>query len=78
HAKGRKWFVGDKISAADIMLSFPIQSVITSERGATVKPVKESYPDVFKYFQDITSEPAWIRAAEKVKDYDHVITNGKL
>lgn len=78
HSKGRKWFVGDKISAADIMLSFPIQNVITTDYGATVKPIKETYPDVYQYFQDITSEPAWVRAAEKVKNYDQVVINGKL
>lgn len=78
HAKGRKWFVGDKISAADIMLSFPVQKVIVANGGATVKPVKESYPDMYQYFQDITSEPAWIRAAEKVRGRDHVVINGKL
>ncbi|KAI5948954.1 hypothetical protein KGF57_005017 [Candida theae] len=78
YAKGRKWFVGEKLSAADIMLSFPIQSAITSDRGITLKPVKESYPEMYEYFQFITSQPAWITAAEKVKGYDHVVINGKL
>lgn len=78
HAKGKKWIVGDKVSAADIMLSFPIQLVITSGRAGFAKPVKEAYPDMYQYFKDLTSEPAWIRAAEKVKKYDHVAINGKF
>jgi glutathione S-transferase len=53
------WFVGDHFSAADIMLSFPIE--VASDRAG----LDETRPKLMDFLQRIHARPAYQRALEK-------------
>jgi len=53
------WFLGERFSAADIMLSFPLE-VATARAG-----LNASRPNLFGFLQRIHARPAYRRALEK-------------
>jgi len=59
----RDWFVGDEFSAADIMLSFPLEAAI-SRAG-----LAEHYPKLTQFVETIHARPAYQRALEKGGPY---------
>ncbi len=59
---GRDYFVGEALSGADIMLSFPIE--IAASRG-----VLADYRALSQWVSRIHARPAYIRAFEKAGDY---------
>ncbi len=49
------WFVGDALTAADIMLSFPAEIAVMQGGGA-------AYPKLAAFVSAIHARPAWQRA----------------
>ncbi|CAJ1411645.1 unnamed protein product [Effrenium voratum] len=56
------WFAGDKITACDVQMSFPM------EAGQSTGLVKE-YPNLVGYLERIQSRPAYKKALEKGGPY---------
>lgn len=55
---GKTWLMGDHITAADIMMSFPLQA-------AKVRFDIDVYPFIVAYLNRISENPAYQRAVEK-------------
>lgn len=53
------WFVGERFSAADIMLSFPLEAA-TDRAG-----LDQTRPSLFEFLKRIHARPAYQRAVEK-------------
>ncbi|MFN3452038.1 MAG: glutathione S-transferase family protein [Sphingorhabdus sp.] len=56
------WFVGDGLSGADIMMSFPAEAAVKMGRAA-------SRPNLTKFVETIHARPAFQRALEKGGPY---------
>ncbi|KAJ6256084.1 hypothetical protein Dda_9176 [Drechslerella dactyloides] len=61
--KDQPFFAGDKLTGADIMLSFPIESAQERMGGFYNK---ERYPNLFSWVERIKARPAYKNAEEKV------------
>ena len=59
-----EWFVGDEFSAADVMMSFPLEAA--AMRGG----LDASRPKLFAFLKRIHARPAYQRALEKGGPYD--------
>ena len=59
------WFAGGAFSAADIMMSFPI------EAGATRIPGFDRRPKLKAFLETIHARPAWQRALERGGPYSY-------
>jgi glutathione S-transferase len=57
------WFVGERLSAADVMLSFPLEAA--SVRGG----LDQTRPNLFGFLERIHARPAYRRALEKGGPY---------
>ena len=61
HEKGSKYFVGDKLSGADIILEFPvITNIFQNKRGAEqlgAGDVEKEYPHLNQWAEDIKRNP---------------------
>ena len=57
------WFAGEAFSAADIMMSFPLEAA--AARAVT----RTDYPNIDRFLSAIHSRPAWVRALAKGGDY---------
>ena len=58
------WFAGDAFSAADIMMSFPLEAA--AQRGG----LDARYPALQAWLRTIHARPAWKRALERGGRYD--------
>ena len=58
------WFAGDDFSAADIMMSFPLEAA--AQRGG----LDARYPALQAWLRTIHARPAWKRALERGGRYD--------
>lgn len=56
--KGRTWLLGEEISGADIMMSFPLQ--------AAVSRTPLNLPNITAYVRRIENDPAYQRAQERI------------
>ena len=56
--KGRAWLLGNDITGADIMMSYPLQAA--AERFGL-----DAYPNIRAYLARIEADPAYIRAVKK-------------
>ena len=54
----RRWFAGDEFTAADVMMSFPLEA----SRGRA--GLDDRYPNIFAWLQQIHAQPAYARALE--------------
>lgn len=61
--KDSTWFCGEKMSGADIMLSFPVETAAKSH------DLKKDYPELEGFRQRIRKRPAYKRAIEKGGPY---------
>lgn len=79
HEKGSKYFVGDKLSGADIILEFPvITNIFQNKRGAEqlgAGDVEKEYPHLNQWAEDIKKEPKYIKAQELVAKHETVKPN---
>lgn len=64
HLSENQWFAGDKISGADIQMSFPLEA-------AMMKMKSNNYPAIQKYVDKIHSRVAYKKALEKGGPYDY-------
>lgn len=55
---GKKWFLGEQLTGADIMMSFPLQALVA--KGL------EGYPNINAYVKRIEQDPAYQRAEQKI------------
>ncbi|RRD65333.1 glutathione S-transferase [Comamonadaceae bacterium OH2310_COT-174] len=55
---GRAWLLGEEISAADVMMSFPLQ--------AAVSRTALDLPHIAAYVRRIEADPAWQRVSERL------------
>ncbi|WP_312798253.1 glutathione S-transferase [Tianweitania sp.] len=63
--KQRQWFAGDDMTAADIMMSFPLEAA--RARGG----LDRSRPKTIAWLTKIQSRPAYKRALQKGGPYDY-------
>lgn len=79
HDRGSKYFVGDKLTAADIILQFPLCVNLFQNTGAVERmgagDLKRDYPNLNKWAEDISKEPKLIKANESVAKYETVTPN---
>lgn len=61
--RSQPWFVGETLTAADIMLSFPIEAKLSSG------PSHERYPKLDAFLTTIHARPAYQRALERGGPY---------
>ncbi|CAH2351677.1 glutathione S-transferase 1 [[Candida] railenensis] len=64
------YFAGDKLSAADIILSFPLNDDLFSNRAAMNRvgsDISSKYPNIKAWRKRIVKEPGLIRANEIIK-----------
>ncbi len=61
--ENRPYFAGDDFTAADIQMSFPLESA--AARGAT----ESDYPNIFAMLDKLHDRPAYGRALERGGDY---------
>ena len=54
----RRWFAGDEFTAADVMMSFPLEA----SRGRA--GLDDRYPNILAWLQQIHARPAYARALE--------------
>lgn len=67
HLRDREWFLGDSISTADIMMSFPLEAAV--KRGA----LGSSGSPVEAYVRRFQARPAYQKALEVGGDYDFLL-----
>ncbi|KGU10226.1 glutathione S-transferase, partial [Candida albicans P87] len=79
HENGSNYFVGDKLSGADIILEFPvITNIFQNKRGAEqlgAGDVEKEYPHLNQWAEDIKKEPKYIKAQELVAKHETVKPN---
>jgi glutathione S-transferase len=59
----RPWFAGDKFTAADIQMSYPVDAGLS--RGTS----GQDYPKIQDFVRRIKERPAWKKAEAKVGDF---------
>lgn len=62
--KPSTWFVGEELTAADIMLSFPLEAAMS--RGA----LTSEYPRLGEFVSQVHARPAYRRATERGGPYE--------
>lgn len=65
HLANHTWFLGDKLSAADFQMSFPLEASVA--RGIVEK---KSRPNIVAWVERAHARPAYQRALEKGGEYD--------
>jgi glutathione S-transferase len=61
--EGRPWFVGDQFSAADIMLSFPLEVAVARAS------LNADRPNLWNFLERIHARPAYQRALKQGGEY---------
>ncbi|KAL4879438.1 glutathione S-transferase [Aspergillus karnatakaensis] len=61
---GGPFFCGDKVTAADIMMSFPLVAANTR------MPLQEKYPHLARYVEEIEKQDGYKRAIAKIEEVD--------
>ncbi|WP_114416776.1 glutathione S-transferase [Marinospirillum perlucidum] len=56
--QGKKWFLGEQLTAADVQMSFPMQAL-------AARADLSSYPGIAAYVKRIEEDPAWQRVVRK-------------
>ena len=64
--KGKNWFLGDQLSGADILMSFPLETSLA--RGL----VNEHYTCIQSYVERIHEQPGYQAALKKGGKYDYI------
>lgn len=62
--KGRDFFVGNKLTGADIMMSFPLEA-------ARARGILKAYPALSAFVDRMQARPAYLRALEKGGHYSY-------
>jgi glutathione S-transferase len=64
HLTGRQWFVGDKLSCADIQMSFPLEAIVARQG-------KDAFPAIAAFVERVHSRSAYQAALKKGGSYDY-------
>jgi len=64
HLSQQEWFCGDKLTGADIQMSFPLEAMIAREGG-------DQYPNIAAFVRKFQARPAYQRALEAGGEYDY-------
>ncbi|KAG7664721.1 uncharacterized protein J8A68_001746 [[Candida] subhashii] len=75
HEKNRDYFVGDKLTAADLILSFPIYYefyVTHFLRSYLGEETKVVYPHLYQWLSHVMKENGWKLAAKRVEEYESI------
>jgi glutathione S-transferase len=65
HLAHNAWFSGEKLSGADIQMSFPLEAAV--ERGNV-----KNFQNIAKFVETIHARPSYQAALEKCGKYDYV------
>ena len=65
HLRGREWFVGDRMTIADVQMHFPLEAALAKR---TIKAT--DYPAINQYVERLQARPAYLRALDKAGEYD--------
>ena len=65
--QGRPWFAGADFSAADIMMSFPLEAAAMRTGGGG--GLGKQYPQLTDFLARINARPAYLRALERGGPY---------
>lgn len=73
HQKGSKYFVGDSLTVADILMEFPLKTNLFSnpERTSTLlgsDSLESKYPNISEWCKFITKEPGLLRANGAIQE----------
>ena len=63
--EGKKWFLGDQLSGADIQMSFPLETIVASGL------IDDHHPFIQSYVELIHQQPAYQSALKKGGKYDY-------
>ncbi|WP_250658072.1 glutathione S-transferase family protein [Alkalimarinus coralli] len=64
HLANNAWFAGNKLTGADLQMSFPLEASVASG-------VADKYPNIKAYVQRIHARPAYQKALETGGPYDY-------
>jgi len=64
HLSQQEWFCGDKLTGADIQMSFPLEAMIAREGG-------DHYPNIAAFVRKFQARPAYQKALEAGGEYDY-------
>jgi glutathione S-transferase len=64
HLEGRDWFVGDKLSAADFQMSFPLEAIVARQG-------RELFPSITAFVDKVHNREAYKTALKKGGQYDY-------
>ncbi|PIE36423.1 MAG: glutathione S-transferase [Gammaproteobacteria bacterium] len=66
HVQGREYFVGDKLSGADVQMLFPLEAAVSKGAGT-------DYPHIAAYVQRMQQRPAYQRGLDKGGTYEYAL-----
>ncbi len=64
HLSQQEWFCGDKLTGADIQMSFPLEAMIAREGG-------DHFPNIAAFVRKFQARPAYQKALEAGGEYDY-------
>ena len=64
--EGKQWLLGDKLSGADIQMSYPCEASLASGL------IDDHYPDIQSYVERIHQQPAYQSGLLKGGKYDYI------
>ncbi|MCJ7422242.1 glutathione S-transferase family protein [Sphingomicrobium astaxanthinifaciens] len=62
--EGRDWFCGDELTAADMMMSFPLEAA-----GSRIDDMAATYPAIRRFLERCHARPAYQRALARGGEY---------
>jgi len=65
HLEGKEFFCGDKLTAADFQMSFPLEAMVAKA------DMSQSHPNIVAYVKSIHGRSAYQAGLEKGGDYDY-------
>ena len=63
--EGKQWLLGDKLSGADIQMSYPLEASVSSGL------IDEHYPEIQSYVERIHRQPSYQKALLKGGEYEY-------
>lgn len=72
HLQAKTWFVGERLSGADIQMSFPLEAAVGRVNTTSMsKPFAEQYPNINAYVKRVHAHPAYQKALAAGTKYDY-------
>lgn len=64
HLQGKQWFLGEKLSGADIQMSFPLEAIVARQG-------RDAFPAITAFVDRVHARPAYKAALNKGGEYDY-------